>query len=258
MGRALMLKVRIIPTMLWKGFGLVKGQGFNSWRPVGSAMQAIKVYNMREVDELVLLDIAATDEGRGPDFALVDELADECFMPLAVGGGIRSLDDVRGLLRAGADKVIVGTRAIEDPDLIRNAADRFGSQCMVVALDVRRNPDGTCQVLTHSGTRDVPDDPVTIARMLEAAGAGELLLQSVDRDGTMTGYDVELVQQVAAAVQIPVIASGGAGTYEHMCTAIQAGAAAVAAAAIFHFTQATPLEAKRHLAANGIHVRIRG
>lgn len=251
-----MLKMRIIPTMLWKGFGLVKGQGFDSWRPVGSAMQAIKVYNMREVDELMLLDIAATSEGRGPDFALVDDLADECFMPLAVGGGVRSLDDVRNLLHAGADKVVIGTRAITDPGLVRAAADRFGSQCVVASLDVRRYINGSCTVLVRSGACEIGQDPVAAALAIEAAGAGEILLQSVDRDGTLTGYDLELIRSIATAVRIPVIASGGAGTYDHMIEAVRAGASAIAAAAMFHFTQHTPLGAKRHLAANGYPARI--
>jgi cyclase len=250
-----MLKTRIIPTMLWKGFGLVKGQGFDSWRPVGSAMQAIKVYNMREVDELVLLDISATGEGRGPDLALVDDLADECFMPLTVGGGVRSLDDVHDLLHAGADKVVIGTRAITEPALVRAAADRFGSQCVVASLDVCRAADGSCAVLVNSGAVESGRDPVAAARAIEAAGAGEILLQSVDRDGTLSGYDVELIRSVAAALRVPVIASGGAGTYDHLVEAVRAGASAVAAAAMFHFTQHTPLGAKRYLAAHGFPVR---
>jgi imidazole glycerol-phosphate synthase subunit HisF len=247
-----MLKVRIIPTLLYKDDQLVKGQAFDSWRRVGSAMQAIKVYNLREVDELVFVDIAATPEGRPPDFATIDDLADECFMPLTVGGGVRSLDDVRRLLQVGADKVALGTVAVEDPELITAAARRFGSQCVVVSIDVRGGV-----VHTHSGSRHQTVDPVELAREVERRGAGEILLQSIDRDGTMNGYDVELTRRVCDAVGIPVIASGGAGSYDHMLEAVRDGhASAVAAAAMFHFTQQTPIEAKRYLAQHGIPTRL--
>lgn len=252
-----MLKVRIMPTLLYKGVGLVKGVGFDSWRRVGSAMQAIKVYNMREVDELVFLDITATEEGRPPDFELIDELADECFMPLTVGGGVRSVEDVRGLLKVGADKVSVNTAAVETPELIRKIADRFGSQCVVVSIDARRERSGEYRVYTHSGTQGTDKDPANLAREVEALGAGEILVTSVERDGTMTGYDVELVRLVSEAVSIPVIASGGAGNYDHMMQALSEGkASAVAAASIFHFTQQTPLEAKRYLREYGFKVRL--
>jgi cyclase len=251
-----MLKTRIIPTLLYKDFGLVKGVGFDSWRPVGSAMQAVKVYNMRGVDELVFLDITATRENRSPDFETVDDLADECFMPLTVGGGVRSLDDAHRLLQVGADKVLLGTAAIETPELITAIAERFGSQCVVVSIDVR-NANGAVRVCTHSGNTPTQHEPVPLAAACEARGAGEILLQSVERDGAMTGYDVETVRAVCDAVSIPVIASGGAGNYDHMVEAVtRGGASAVAAASIFHFTEQTPLEAKRHLAAHDIPVRI--
>ncbi len=247
-----MLKVRVMPTLLWRDAELVKGERFDSWRRVGSVMQAVKVYNMRDVDELVFLDIEATRQGRGPDFALIDEIADECFMPLTVGGGVRTLDDVRRLLQVGADKVSVNTAAVETPDLIRQIASRFGSQCVVVSIDVRRG-----EVVTRSGTTPTGLDPVGLARKVEALGAGEILLGSVERDGTMTGYDVEQIRRVAEAVQIPVIASGGCGSYEHMESALREGkAAAVAAASIFHFTERTPLEAKAHLRSKGYPVRL--
>jgi cyclase len=250
-------KVRVMPTLLHRDVGLVKGVGFDSWRRVGSAMQAVKVYNMREVDELVFLDITATIDSRPPDFALVDELADECFMPLTVGGGIRSVDDVHGLLQVGADKVSINTAAVERPELIDEIARRFGAQCVVVSIDARRHDDGTHEVYTRCGTMATGKDPVTLAREVEVRGAGEILLTSIDRDGTMTGYDVELVRQVSAAVTIPVIASGGAGNYEHMAEVLQQGhASAVAAASIFHFTPQTPLEAKQYLRGRGIHVRL--
>jgi imidazole glycerol-phosphate synthase subunit HisF len=249
-------KIRIMPTLLFKDVGLVKGIGFDSWRRVGSAMQAVKVYNMREVDELVFLDISATREGRPPDFDTVDELADECFMPLTVGGGVRSLEDARRLLQVGADKVAVNTAAVENPDLIGQMAHRFGVQCVVVSIDFHR-VHGTAEVYTRAGTAPTGRDPVTWARAVEALGAGEILLTSIDRDGAMCGYDVEVTREVAAAVSIPVIASGGAASYEDMGQVIeQAGVPAVAAASIFHFTQQTPLEAKRYLSHRGMRVRL--
>jgi len=248
----MMLKVRVIPTLLHKSFGLVKGVRFDSQRAVGSPMQAIKVYNLRNVDELVFLDVTATVEGRRPDLELIDELADECFMPLAVGGGVSSVDDVRALLGVGADKVVIGTAALRTPDLVRESADRFGSQCVVVSVDTR---DG--QVCTKSGRVPTGRDPVDVAVAVEELGAGEILLQSIEDDGVMTGYDLETVARVSAAVSIPVIASGGAGTFAHMADALRlGGASAVAAASMFHFTEQTPMEAKHYLADHGFAVRI--
>jgi cyclase len=247
------LKVRVIPTLLHKSWGLVKGVHFDSLRAVGSPMQAIKVYNLRNVDELVFLDVTATSEQRGPDFDLIDELADECFMPLAVGGGIRNLDDVRRLLAVGADKVVIGTAALEQPEIVRNASARFGAQCVVVSIDTKR--DGS--VWTHSGRVATGRDAVEVAQQMESLGAGEILLQSVDDDGAMAGYDVDTLARVSAAVSIPVIASGGAGNFAHMVDALAAGgASAVAAASIFHFTEQTPMEAKQALGAAGYPVRV--
>jgi len=252
-----MPKIRVMPTLLFKEVGLVKGVGFDSWRRVGSAMQAVKVYNMREVDELVYLDVTATTDKRPPDFESVDELADECFMPLTVGGGVRTVEDVRRLLQVGADKVAVNTAAVENPAVIREMAQRFGSQCVVVSIDARRRADGTHEVYTHSGTVATRKDPVSLAQEVEALGAGEILLTSIERDGTMTGYDVELTRRVSDAVSIPVIASGGAGTYAHMAEVLRDGrASAVAAASMFHFTEQTPLEAKRYLREQGFRVRL--
>jgi cyclase len=252
-----MLKARIMPTLLFKDVGLVKGVRFDSWRRVGGVMQAVKVYNMREVDELVFLDVSATLDGRPPDFDTVDDVADECFMPLTVGGGIRTVEHVRRLLEVGADKVAINTAVVEEPDLIRRVAERFGAQCIVASIDVRRHSDGMCEVYTRSGSKATGRDPVALAREVEVLGAGEILLTSIDRDGTMTGYDIPLTRSLTQAVSIPVIASGGAGTYEHLRSALtEGGAAAVAAASIFHFTQQTPLEAKRFLADHGVCVRL--
>lgn len=252
-----MLKVRIIPTLLYKDVGLVKGIRFDSWRRVGSAMQAIKVYNMREVDELVFLDITATQERRHPDFELVDELADECFMPMTVGGGVRTIADVQRLLRVGADKVAINTSAVENNELVRQVAERFGSQCVVVSIDARSTDDGNYEVYTYSGTQPTGINPSTLAQKVEEMGAGEILLTSIDRDGTMNGYDIELIRSVSNSVSIPVIASGGAGTYEHLFQAWTHGrASAIAAASIFHFTEQTPLGAKHYLAERGVPVRV--
>lgn len=235
----------------------MKGTAFDSWRRVGSVMQAVKVYNMREVDELVFLDITATLDGRAPDFELVDELADECFMPLTVGGGVRSPEDVRRLLSVGADKVAVNTAAVECPKIIKQIAMRFGSQCVVVSIDAGRQGGGRYEVYTHSGTIPCGKDPTSVAKQAEACGAGEILLTSIDRDGTMKGYDIELTRLVSNAVSIPVIASGGAGSYKDMVDVLREGkAAAVAAASVFHFTQQTPLEAKHYLREHGFNVRL--
>ncbi len=252
-----MLKVRVMPTLLFKNFGLVKGISFDSWRRIGSLMQAIKVYNMREVDELIFLDISATNERRSPDFETVDEIADECFMPLTVGGGIQTVADVRKLLQVGADKVAINSAALSTPELIQSVAQQFGSQCVVVSIDAKKLPNGTYEVFTHSGKQPTGKDPVILAKEVESLGAGEILLTSIDLDGTMNGYDIELIKCVSNAVSIPVIASGGAGNYEHMAAALIDGhASAVAAASMFHFTEQTPLEAKRFLKKHNINVRL--
>jgi len=252
-----MIKTRIIPTLLYKDFTLVKGVRFDSWRRVGSLLQSVKVYSMREVDELVFLNIGANAEGKPPDFQLVDDFANECFMPLTVGGGIRSVEDVRLLLRAGADKVAINTAGISDPAIIRDSSKYFGSQCIVVSIDARKMDTGKYEVFIKSGKEQTGKTPEVAAREAEKLGAGEILLTSIDRDGTMEGYDIDLVKKVAASVSIPVIASGGAGSYADMAQAVIEGkASAVAAASIFHFTQMTPLEAKKYLNGEGINVRL--
>lgn len=250
-------KIRIMPTLLFKDVGLVKGVRFDSWRRVGSAMQTVKVYNMREVDELVFLDITATKENRPPDYDTIDELADECFMPMAVGGGIRNIKDVRYLLQVGADKVVVNTAAVEIPELVSQIAGKFGSQCVVVSIDAKQSASGDYEVYTHSGSQPSGVHPVDLAEKVERLGAGEILITSIDRDGTLSGYDIELTKIVSEAVSIPVIAAGGAGSYADMSAVLkQTKVSAIAAASIFHFTQQTPLEAKRYLQEQGINVRI--
>lgn len=251
-----MLKIRVMPTLLYKDKTLVKGINFNSWRRVGTLMPAIKIYNMREVDELVFLDISATREERSPDFDLVDFFADDCFMPLTVGGGVRTTDDIKHLLEVGADKVVINTAAILCPNLIKEGAEKFGSQCIVVSIDVKKSINSTYEIFTHSGTHLVGKNPLAFAKEVEDLGAGEILLTSIDRDGTMEGYDLELIKSISKAVNIPVIASGGAGNYNHMFSALSNSASAVAAASIFHFTQQTPLGAKEYLSQQGLHVRL--
>lgn len=251
-----MLKVRVIPTLLWKNFGLVKGVGFDSWRRVGPVLPAIKVYNQREVDELILVDIVAQDTGDDPDFESVNDFGQDCFVPLTVGGGITNLAQVQRLLRAGADKVSINTAAYANPGLITEVAMRFGAQCAVASIDAKAQPDGGWLCFSHAGQTPTGREVADWARELEDRGAGEILITSIERDGTMEGYDLALIERVAGAVRIPVIASGGAGDYAHMVAAVQqAGASAVAAASMFHFTEQTPAGAKAALAAAGIPVR---
>lgn len=251
-----MLKTRIIPTLLMKDLGLVKGESFDSWRRVGAVLPSIRVYNRRQVDELITLDIAATPAGRDPDFDEVRQFSPFCFVPLTVGGGITSLDHVQELLRAGADKVAINSAAYRTPDLITAIAERFGAQCVVGSIDARRHEDGRYECYSGCGQQAEGKDPALWAKELEQRGAGEILITSVERDGTMQGYDLDLISSVTRAVSIPVIASGGAAGYEDFRAAIQdAGAQAVSAASMFHFTQATPLEAKDYMAGHGIKVR---
>jgi len=235
-----MLKVRIIPTLLMREINLVKGPSFDSWRAVGSPMQSMKVFNRRDVDELVLLDIAATPSGRAPDLDMIATLAQECFVPLTVGGGISSLEDIRRLLSVGADKVSINTAAFRAPELVTEAAERFGAQCVVAAIDYRTDQAGHRECFSHCGQVATGRDPVAWAQELERLGAGEIQLTSIERDGLMQGYDLATIEEVAAAVSIPVIASGGSGSYADLEAAIKVGASAVSAASLYLFTQATP------------------
>jgi len=236
--------------------GLVKGKKFDSWRRTGSAMQQIKVYNLRGVDELVFFDISASKQGRGPNFELIDNLADECFMPMTVGGGVTTIGQARQMLQVGADKVSINTGALHQPRLITEIADKFGTQCVVVSIDYRCHANGELEVFTHAATRPTGIHPVEFAVKAAEYGAGEILLTSIDRDGTFEGYDISTLLSVSNSISIPVIASGGAGSYENMLDAIRNGkASAIAAASIFHYTELTPREAKRYLYANGIPTR---
>lgn len=245
------LKLRIVPVLLWDERGAVKGRQFNPGRCIGSMLDRVRLLERRDIDELIILDIAATPAGRGPRFDQVEELCDGLFMPVTVGGGIRSVDDMRRLLNAGADKLGVCTAAIDRPALIDEAARALGSQAIVAAIDHRAG-----DVYSRCGLRRAGKDAVGWAREVEQRGAGEILLTAIDRDGTLSGYDLDTIADVAAAVDIPVIANGGCGSYDDMALAVRAGAHAVAVGAAFQFREMTPKGAARHLAAQGIATRI--
>lgn len=230
-----MLDTRIFPTLLLQGPGLVKTMKFKKPRYIGDPLNAARIFSAREADEALLLDITAGAEGRGPDAALVTRISDECFMPLTVGGGIRTLDMARELFNAGAEKVAINSAAVTDPDLITAIADEFGSQSVVVSIDAKRKWGGY-EVFTGGGRKRTRHNVVDHARAVESAGAGEILITSIERDGTMEGYDLELTRQVADAVELPVIASGGAGNLGHMRAAVEKGhASAVTAGSFFVF-----------------------
>lgn len=227
------LAIRIIPVLLLRNRGLEKSVRFTDFKYVGCAVNAARVFSNRNADELVLLDTLATAQDRRPHLDIVKEIADETFMPFTVGGGIRSVDDMWALLKTGADRVVLNTAAVEHPELITAGADRFGRQCMMVSLDVKQRRDGSYEVYTHSGSRPTGLDPLETALALEAAGAGEILLTSIDRDGTLEGYDVELTRALADALSIPVIACGGAGAVSHLSEVCYEGHASAAAAGAF-------------------------
>ena len=231
-----MILPRVMPTLLLQGEGLVKGTKFKNHKYVGDPINAVKIFNEKEVDELIFLDITATREGRTPSIPLVERLADECFMPFGVGGGIRSVETVRAILGAGAEKVAVNSASMDTPDLITRIAEIFGSQAVVASIDVAKTWTGAYRVATRSGSVRSDRDPVEWACEMEKRGAGEILLNSIDRDGTMSGYDIPLLRSVVDAVSIPVIAAGGAGSVGDLAAAIQQGhAAAVSAGALFVF-----------------------
>lgn len=231
-----MLRTRVIPCMLLKGQGLVKTVRFKQPRYVGDPINSIRIFNDKEVDELIFLDITATREAREPNYDLIAQIASEAFMPFAYGGGVRTLPQIERLLALGVEKVIINSCAASQPQLIRDAAKVCGSQSIIVSIDVKKRLLGGSVVMTHSGTRKAATDLVAYARSLEDAGAGELFLNSIDRDGTMSGYDLDLIKMVTAAVDIPVIACGGAGSMEDFAKAVNEGrASAVAAGSMFVF-----------------------
>lgn len=255
-GETPILKNRLIPVLLLNAGRMVKGVRFGDFRDVGHPVTTARVYDAQGADELIFLDIQAGREGRGALDDVVMQVAEGCFMPLTVGGGVRSIEDFRRLLKAGADKVSINTAAVERPTLISEASAVFGAQCVVVSIDAKRNAQGRREVVTHAGTRFAGLDPVAWATEAARLGAGELLVTSVDHEGAMKGYDLELIRQVADAVDIPVVAHGGVGTLEHLAEGLREGkASAVAAASIFHFTDQSVIKAKTYLKQAGVGIR---
>ncbi|WP_372840949.1 imidazole glycerol phosphate synthase subunit HisF [Phaeovulum sp.] len=252
-----MLKTRIIPCLDVADGRVVKGVNFVNLIDAGDPVEAAKAYDAAGADELCFLDITATHENRGTMYDMVTRTAEQCFMPFTVGGGVRSHEDVRALLLAGADKVSFNSAAVANPNVVAEAADRFGSQCIVVAIDAKTVSPGRWEIFTHGGRRATGIDAVEFARTVAAKGAGEILLTSMDRDGTKQGFNIPLTRAISEAVPIPVIASGGVGTLDHLVEGIRDGhASAVLAASIFHFGTFTIREAKEHMAAAGIPMRL--
>jgi cyclase len=250
------LKMRVIPCLDVKDGRVVKGVNFVDLRDAGDPVEQARVYDAAGADELCFLDITASHENRGIILEVVRETAEHCFMPLTVGGGVRTLEDIRKLLLAGADKVSINTAAVSNPEFVREAARKFGTQCIVVAIDAKQVAPGKFEVFTHGGRNATGIDAVEWARKMESFGAGEILLTSMDRDGTGEGYDIPLTRAIADAVRIPVIASGGVGTLQHMVEGLRDGhATAVLAASIFHFGSYSIAEAKAAIAEAGLPVR---
>ncbi len=256
-----MLKTRLIPCLDVKDGRVVKGVRFVDLRDAGDPVEAARAYDAAGADELCFLDITASHEDRGILLDVVRRTAESCFMPLTVGGGVRAVEDIRGLLLAGADKVAINTAAVKNPDFVREAAEKFGAQCIVVAIDAKRvsapGERPAWEIFTHGGRQGTGIDAVAFARQVASLGAGELLVTSMDRDGTRAGYDLDLVRTIADAVSVPVVASGGVGGLDHLVEGVRDGhASAVLAASIFHFGQHTIGEAKRYMADAGLPMRL--
>lgn len=245
------LATRIIPVLLYDDHGCVKGKQFSKDRRIGSLIDRVRVIERRDVDELILLDVAATPNNRGPRFDLIAEVCSNLFCPVTVGGGVRTIDDIRQLLNSGADKVSIGTAALERPEFITEASDKFGAQAVVVSVDVR---DGA--VWSRCGAERVGVEPVVWAQQAERLGAGEIILTDIERDGMQSGFDTAAIRELVDAVTIPVVVAGGCGLYQDMRDALEAGAHAVASGAMFQFCDATPKGAARYLKEHGCNTRI--
>ena len=252
-----MLKARIIPCLDVKDGRVVKGVNFVDLRDAGDPVEQARLYDRAGADELCFLDITASHEDRGILLDVVRQTAEECFMPVTVGGGVRTIDDIRQLLLAGADKVSINTAAVTNPDFVTEASRKFGSQCIVVSLDAAQTSPGVFELFTHGGRWATGLDAVAWAKKMEQNGAGEILLTSMDRDGTRAGYNIPLTRAIVDAVRIPVIASGGAGTLDHLVAGVRdGGATAVLVASLFHFGQHSIAEAKHHMATAGVPMRL--
>jgi len=251
-----MLKNRIIPCLDVKNGRVVKGINFVDLKDAGDPVEQAKIYSDGGADEICFLDITASNENRDTIYEVVEKTSKKCFVPLTVGGGIRSIEDIRKLLNCGADKVSINTAAVQNSKLVTDSSKKFGSQCIVVAIDAKKNGKNW-EIFTHGGRNSTGIDAIVYAKKMEECGAGELLITSMDRDGTQVGYDIELMSKISSMVNIPVIASGGVGNLDHLVEGIKLGkASAVLAASIFHYGKYTIKEAKEYLDSNGIPVRI--
>ncbi len=231
-----MFRVRVIPTLLLKNDGLVKSKEFKNEKYVGDPINAVKIFNDKEVDELIFLDIMASRDNKSPDLVYIEDIASECFMPICYGGGITKIEEVRDILQAGVEKISLNSVIFKNPNFVKEVSNKFGSQSVVVSIDVKKNLFGKYSIYSDRGTKNMKLDPIMFAKELEMLGAGEILLNSIERDGHMAGYDLELIKKVSQEVNIPVIAGGGAGRLEHLKNAISTGkASAVAAGSLFVF-----------------------
>ncbi len=251
-----MLKNRIIPCLDVKNGRVVKGINFVDLKDAGDPVEQAKIYSDGGADEICFLDITASNENRDIIYEVVDKTSKKCFVPLTVGGGVRSIEDINKLLKCGADKVSINTSAVQNPKVVKDSSQKFGSQCIVVAIDAKKN-NGKWEIFTHGGRNKTGIDAIEFAKKMEENGAGELLVTSMDRDGTQVGYDIELISKISSKVNIPVIASGGVGNLDHLVDGIKLGnASAVLAASIFHYGKYSVKEAKEYLDSKGIPVRI--
>ena len=250
-----MLKNRIIPCLDVKNGRVVKGINFVDLKDAGDPVEQAKIYSDGGADEICFLDITASNENRETIYEVVERTSKKCFVPLTVGGGVRSVEDINKLLNCGADKVSINTAAVQNPEVIIEGSKKFGSQCIVVAIDAKKNDD-KWEVFTHGGRNNTKMNAIDFAKKIEDSGAGELLVTSMDRDGTQVGYDIDLISKISSKVNIPVIASGGVGNLDHLVDGIKSGASAVLAASIFHYGKHSVKDAKEYLDSKGIPVRI--
>ena len=250
-----MLKNRIIPCLDVKNGRVVKGINFVDLKDAGDPVEQAKIYSDGGADEICFLDITASNENRDTIYDVVERTSKNCFVPLTVGGGVRSIEDINKLLNCGADKVSINTAAVQNPKVVEESSKKFGSQCIVVAIDAKKNGE-SWEIFTHGGRKSTGINAIEFANKMANCGAGELLLTSMDKDGTQSGYDIELMKTISSNVNIPVIASGGVGTLDHLAEGIKSGASAVLAASIFHYGTYSVKEAKHYLASKDIPVRI--